>query len=88
MTRGLLQNFCNTIFYASMPFGTNESTTARKQAMAWADATGMRLKLARKMYAWRLGEILPDCSIEVLRGIEGARMKETYRLLAQQFGVH
>jgi CRISPR-associated protein Cas1 len=39
------------------------------------------------MYAWRLGEILPDADITVLRGIEGARMRETYRSLAQQHGI-
>ena len=39
------------------------------------------------MYAWRLGEVLPHRSLDVLRGIEGARMKETYRLLARQIGV-
>lgn len=39
------------------------------------------------MYAWRLGEVLPHRDLDVLRGIEGARMKETYRLIAQQVGI-
>ena len=39
------------------------------------------------MYAWRMGEVLPHSDIAVLRGIEGARMKETYRLMAMQIGV-
>ena len=39
------------------------------------------------MYAWRLGEVLPHQSIDVLRGIEGARMKQTYALLARRYGV-
>jgi CRISPR-associated protein Cas1 len=39
------------------------------------------------MYAWRLGEIFPRADIAVLRGMEGARMKETYRRLANQFDV-
>ena len=39
------------------------------------------------MYAWRLGEVLPHREIDVLRGIEGARMKQTYRLTAQQVRV-
>ena len=43
--------------------------------------------VARRMYAMRLGEILPHREISVLRGIEGARVKELYRLTAQRFGV-
>ena len=34
-----------------------------------------------------MGEVLPHRDIAALRGIEGARMKETYRLLATQIGV-
>jgi CRISPR-associated protein Cas1 len=45
------------------------------------------MAVARKMYALRLGEVLPHRDITVLRGIEGARVKETYRLLAQRFGI-
>jgi len=74
-------------FYASMPFGPDESALARKQIAAWSDKEGRRLDIARKMYAWRLGEILPHADIAVLRGIEGARMKESYRQLATQHGV-
>jgi len=39
------------------------------------------------MYAWRFGRVLPHRDISVLRGIEGGRIKETYKLLAQQFKV-
>lgn len=39
------------------------------------------------MYAWRLGEVLPHRDLNVLRGIEGARMKQIYRLLADRHGV-
>ena len=73
-------------FYASMPFGPDRSARARKQARAWADLDARRT-IARRMYAWRLGEILPSSDLDVLRGIEGARMKETYKLLAQQHGI-
>lgn len=76
-----------TRFYASMPFGPDASALARRQVTSWADASGARLQVARRMYAWRFGEVLPDESIEVLRGIEGARMREIYRRLAEQFGV-
>ena len=43
--------------------------------------------VARRMYALRLGEVLPHRDIAVLRGIEGARMKETYKLTAQRIGI-
>jgi CRISPR-associated protein Cas1 len=76
-----------TRFYASMPSGPDASALARRQAAAWADGTGERLLVARRMYAWRFGEVLPDEEIDVLRGIEGARMREAYRRLADQHGV-
>lgn len=74
-------------FYASMPFGPDRSALARRQARLWADQDGWRIAVARRMYAWRLGEILPHADLNVLRGIEGSRMKETYRRLAEQFEV-
>ena len=39
------------------------------------------------MYAWRMGETPPRRSLDALRGLEGARMRESYRLLARQIGV-
>jgi CRISPR-associated protein Cas1 len=39
------------------------------------------------MYGWRLGELLPATDLDALRGIEGARMKETYQRLAEEFGI-
>jgi CRISP-associated protein Cas1 len=72
--------------YASMPFGPDDSALARRQIAAWADAEA-RLRCVRRMYAWRLGEVLPDTDLDTLRGIEGARMRETYRLLTRQYGI-
>ena len=73
--------------YTAPPLGPDDSRIARRQARLWADAEGARLSIARKLYAWRLGEVLPHTDIEVLRGIEGARMKEMYRLLSDKYGV-
>lgn len=73
-------------FYASMPFGPDASARARMQVRAWTDED-QRARVVRRMYAWRMGEIFPDADIEVLRGMEGARAKETYRVLAEKFGV-
>lgn len=74
-------------FYASMPFGPNDSTLARSQVVAWVDDQGKRLRIVRTMYAWRLGEVLPHRDLTVLRGIEGARMKRLYETLGQQYGI-
>lgn len=47
-----------------------------------------RLRVVRRMYAIRFGEEAPiRRSVDQLRGIEGARVRETYRLLAQKYGV-
>lgn len=73
-------------FYASMPPGQDDSSLARLQVQLWSDEQS-RLHIARRMYAWRLGEVLPSSDIAVLRGIEGARVKTLYRTLAQQFGI-
>ncbi len=48
----------------------------------------LRLKIVRKMYALRFGEAPPERrSVEQLRGIEGARVRRTYQLLAQKYGI-
>lgn len=57
------------------------------QAKAALDETA-RLKVIRRMYAMRFGEEAPTRrSPEQLRGIEGARVREMYRRLAQVHGV-
>lgn len=74
-------------FCASMPFGQDDSSLARQQVRLWADESS-RLQTARRMYGWRLGEVLPSEDLTVLRGIEGARVKVIYRTLAKQFGIN
>ncbi len=75
-------------FYASMPFGSDDSRLARLQAKAWSDVGGQRLRIVRRMYAWRLGEVVPNADITVLRGIEGARAKNMYEQIARQHGIN
>ena len=74
------------LYAESMQSGPDRSALARKQARMWADE-GTRIAVARKMYAMRLGEALPQRDINALRGIEGRRVKEVYRQLATQYGV-
>jgi CRISPR-associated protein Cas1 len=48
----------------------------------------LRLMVVRKMYALRFGEEPPQRrSVEQLRGIEGARVRETYKRIAAKYGV-
>lgn len=74
-------------FYTAQPLLPDHSALGRAQARAWADEKGARMAVARRMYAWRLGEVLPHRDIAVLRGIEGARAKEIYRLTAERMGL-
>jgi len=73
--------------YTAPPLIPDRSGLARAQARVWADADDARLSIARRMYAWRMGEIFPHKEIDVLRGMEGARVKKIYQLQAQRFGV-
>lgn len=72
--------------YTAPPIMPDRSGLARQQARCWADEK-KRLDIARKMYAWRLGEVLPHRDIAVLRGIEGGRMKKSYANIALQYGI-
>lgn len=72
--------------YTAPPMIPDRSGLARLQARIWAD-DDLRIMTARRMYALRLGEVLPHADLNVLRGIEGARMKETYALHAQRIGI-
>ena len=48
----------------------------------------LRLKVVRNMYAMRFGEEPPQRrSVEQLRGIEGARVREMYKQIATKYGV-
>lgn len=48
----------------------------------------LRLKVVRNMYAMRFGEEPPQRrSVEQLRGIEGARVREMYKRIAAKYGV-
>lgn len=72
--------------YSAPQFGPDDSRLARRQARLWADKD-TRTDIARRMFAWRFGEVVSHQDLDVLRGIEGARIKEGYKLLAQRFKV-
>ncbi|MCX2779484.1 type I-E CRISPR-associated endonuclease Cas1e [Microbulbifer thermotolerans] len=73
--------------YASGQPGGARSDRLLYQAKLALDET-LRLKVVRKMYELRFGEPAPERrSVNQLRGIEGARVRKTYQILAQQYGV-
>jgi CRISP-associated protein Cas1 len=75
-----------TRVYTAQPFGPDDSRLARRQARLWADPN-TRISIARRMFAWRFDEVLPHQDPAVLRGIEGSRIKASYKLLADRYRV-
>jgi CRISPR-associated protein Cas1 len=73
--------------YSAPPYGPGDSKLARRQAYLWANMES-RIKIAKKMYKIRMGnEELPVQDINALRGIEGSRMKESYKIIAEKYGI-
>ncbi|MBU0569080.1 type I-E CRISPR-associated endonuclease Cas1e [bacterium] len=74
--------------YASGQPGGARADRLLYQAKLALDDTA-RLKVVRKMYAMRFKEDPPERrSVEQLRGIEGARVRKMYELLAKQYRVN
>lgn len=74
------------LYSAGQPGGARSDKLLWQASIALDDAA--RLRVVRKMYELRFGEEAPSRrSINQLRGIEGVRVRETYALLAQQYGV-
>lgn len=72
--------------YTAPPLMPDRSDIARRQAELWGNPR-RRISVARHMYALRLGEVLPHRDLDTLRGIEGSRVKATYQLMAQRYGI-
>lgn len=74
------------LYSAGQPGGARADRLLYQAKLALDDAA--RLKVVRKMYEMRFGEPSPQHrSVEQLRGIEGARVRKTYELLAKRYGV-
>lgn len=74
------------LYASGQPGGARSDKLLYQAALALDESA--RLKVVRKMYAMRFGEQPPERrSVEQLRGIEGARVKRAYELMAQRFGV-
>jgi CRISP-associated protein Cas1 len=74
------------LYSAGQPGGARSDRLLWQASIALNDEA--RLRVVRKMYAIRFDEHAPQRrSINQLRGIEGVRVRESYALLAQQYGV-
>ncbi|MDZ7642274.1 MAG: type I-E CRISPR-associated endonuclease Cas1e [Desulfurivibrio sp.] len=73
-------------FYTAQPLMPDSSAVARAQVRLWSNQKS-RMEVARAMYAIRFGEIVRTREIEVLRGQEGARIKRSYQLAAERYGI-
>ena len=74
------------LYASGQPGGARADRLLYQAKLALDD--GLRLKVVRKMYELRFGEPAPERrSVEQLRGIEGVRVRETYKLMAVQYGV-
>lgn len=74
------------LYSAGQPGGARSDRLLYQASLALDEDA--RLRVVRDMYRRRFGEEPPaKRSVEQLRGIEGARVREMYKLLGRQFGV-
>jgi CRISPR-associated protein Cas1 len=74
------------LYASGQPGGARADRLLYQARLALDDS--LRLKVVRKMYELRFGEPAPERrSVQQLRGIEGARVREMYKLLARQYGI-
>lgn len=74
------------VYSSGQPGGARADRLLYQARLALDDQA--RLKVVRKMYELRFGEKPPERrSVEQLRGIEGARVRKLYELLAKRHGL-
>lgn len=73
-------------YYTAPPMGQGHSNVARAHARVWSDEE-CRSRIARHMYGIRFGEVFPNRDIAALRGMEGGRLRESYRIVAAKYKV-
>lgn len=75
------------LYASGQPGGARADRLLYQAKLALDD--DLRLKVVRKMYELRFREKAPERrSVEQLRGIEGARVREIYKQLAREYGVN
>lgn len=75
------------LYASGQPGGARSDRLLYQAKLALDDS--LRLKVVRKMFELRFNEPAPERrSVEQLRGIEGARVRKLYQVLAKQYGVN
>lgn len=75
------------LYSAGQPGGARSDHLLYQAKLALDD--DLRLKVVRRMFALRFGQEPPQRrSVEQLRGIEGARVREMYKRLAARYKAH
>jgi len=73
--------------YAHSTGGTHFSRRLLCQARLFCDDE-LRLKVIRRLYQKRFDyQLSDDLTIEQIRGLEGARVRNTYQLFSEKFGI-
>lgn len=74
-------------YYSSGHTGTYSSRNLLKQVEVYSDHA-QRDKIVRKMYQKRFNEIIRhDYTIEQIRGLEGARVRKSYKELSEKYDI-
>ena len=74
------------LYASGQPGGARSDHLLYQAKLALDDE--LRLKVVRKMFELRFGEEAPSRrSVDQLRGIEGARVRKLYQLLAKRYGI-
>ncbi len=74
------------LYAAGQPGGARSDRLLYQAKLALDESA--RLKVVRKMYELRFGGPIPEHhSVEQLRGVEGARVREMYHQIARKYGL-
>jgi len=74
------------LYSAGQPGGARSDRLLYQAKLALDEEA--RLKVVRKMYEFRFDEeVSSDYNVEQMRGMEGARVKKMYELMAKRYGV-
>lgn len=77
----------NVRFYACGMGGTRSAAAMLQQARLVSDEA-LRLQVVKQMYWMRFGQVVEEAlSVEQLRGMEGARVRDTYARVSRETGV-
>jgi CRISPR-associated protein Cas1 len=75
------------LYASGQPGGARADRLLHQARLALED--DLRLKVVRAMYTYRFQEEPPQRrSVEQLRGLEGIRVREMYKILAAQYKIH